>query len=171
MDTSKIEKDIVIAAVVRTFFKYFVSGIIEAQDRTDINERMQPKNVKATMLRHYEKIAECFNREAFYSIFKMNYRQEEMEPTLRSFMKKETTHMELMRLACRTDRFYETMVCEYKRNFEQLLLGRIETQDEHVGTYTRCPEAGEMDLNLAESIIESLAAGAYSLGKTIEKKN
>ena len=57
------------------------------------------------------------------------------------------------------------MVAEYKRNFLNLLAGRIETEDEHVNAYTRLPDLGEMDIDLAENIINRMAARAYELGK------
>ena len=50
----QISKDIVLAAVVRSFFKYFVTGIIESQHGTDIQNGFEPINVKKTMLNHYE---------------------------------------------------------------------------------------------------------------------
>ena len=46
----QISKDIVLAAVVRSFFKYFVTGIIESQHGTDIQNGFEPINVKKTML-------------------------------------------------------------------------------------------------------------------------
>lgn len=53
----QISKDIVLAAVVRSFFKYFVTGIIESQHGTDIQNGFEPINVKKTMLNHYEHIS------------------------------------------------------------------------------------------------------------------
>ena len=57
------------------------------------------------------------------------------------------------------------MVEEYKRNFTNLLAGYIETQDEHVKSYTRAPSLGEIDIDKAESIINRMATRAYELGK------
>ena len=161
-----IGKDIVIAATVRAFFKYFVTGLLEAQTDVDIQERFEPKNIKRTMLNHYENISKLFNQEAFYAMSRMNYEAEEIEPRLKDFITPQTTEMELVRFACRTDEFYQTMVAEYKRNFMNLLSGHIETQDEHVNSYTRCPDIGEMDTETAESIVNRMASNAYELGKT-----
>ena len=41
----EISKDIVLAAVVRSFFKYFVTGILEEQTGTDIQNRFEPINI------------------------------------------------------------------------------------------------------------------------------
>ena len=57
------------------------------------------------------------------------------------------------------------MVEEYRRNFTNLLSGRIETEDEHVNAYTRRPDLGEIDIEAAELIINRMAAKAYELGK------
>ena len=121
MDTTTINKDRVLAAIVRVFFKYFVTGIIESQDNYDVEARFEPKNVKLIMLNHYENISKVFNREAFFAIVKMNYESEEIEPALRKLMTSNTTDMELVRFACRTEDMYNAMVAEYKRNFEFLL--------------------------------------------------
>lgn len=165
----EISKDIVLAAVVRSFFKYFVTGILEEQTGTDIQNRFEPINIKKTMLNHYEHISRYFNRETFFALMRLNFTTEEMEQQLREFMKPGTSDMELVRFACRTDDFYQAMVNEYKRNFELLLCGRLEQQDEHDANYTRLPEGGTIDAEMAEKIIGEIAAHAYSHGKNIGK--
>lgn len=100
---------------------------------------------------------------------RLNFATEEMEQQLREFMKPGTSDMELVRFACRTDNFYQAMVNEYKRNFELLLCGRLEQQDEHDANYTRLPEGGTIDAEMAEKIIGEIAAHAYSHGKNIGK--
>lgn len=161
-----IGKDIAIAALVRAFFKYYVTGALETQTGVDLQERLEPKNVKKMMLDRYERISALFNQEAFYAISRMNYEADEIEPLLKDFATPETTDMELVRFACRTDEMYQTMVEEYKRNFMNLLAGHIETQDEHVNSYTRNPSLGEIDIEKAESIINRMATRAYELGKS-----
>ncbi|MDO4159523.1 MAG: hypothetical protein Q4D41_03595 [Prevotellaceae bacterium] len=163
----KINKDLVLAAIVRTFFQYFVVGIVESQSDCTEEERFEPKNIKSVMIDNFESISEVFNREAFYSIARMNYSQEEMERFLKDFVTGTTTYMDLVRFACRTDDFYSAMVTEYKRNFEQLLCGRILSQDELAQSYARCPEIGEMEYALAENIINNMAATAYQQGKQL----
>ena len=161
-----IGKDIVIAATVRAFFKYFVTGLLEAQTDVDMQERCEPKNIKRTMLNHYERISKLFNQEAFYAVSRMNYKADEIEPLLKDFVTEATTDIDLVRFACKTDKFHQTLVAEYKRNFINLLDGRIETQDEHVNAYTRCPGIGEMDTDTAENIVNRMASRAYELGKS-----
>ena len=80
--------------------------------------------------------------------------------------KKRSTPYRLVRFACKTDEFHQTLVAEYKRNFINLLDGRIETQDEYVNSYTRCPGIGEMDTDTAENIVNRMASRAYELGKS-----
>ena len=57
------------------------------------------------------------------------------------------------------------MVEEYKRNFTNLLAGHIETEEEHVNSYTHNPSIGEIDIDIAENIISRMAAHAYERGK------
>lgn len=160
-----IGKDIAIAALVRAFFKYYVTGLLETQTDVDPQERFEPKNIKRTMLDRYENISKHFNQEAFYALSRMNYEADEIEPLLKDFASGNTTDVDLVRFACRTDEQFNVMVAEYKRNFLNLLAGRIETEDEHVNAYTRLPDLGEMDIDLAENIINRIAARAYELGK------
>lgn len=160
-----IGKDIAIAALVRAFFKYYVTGIAESQPDCDLQERFEPKNIKRIMLEHYEHISKLFNQEAFYALSRMNYQADEIESLLKEFVNEKTTDMDLVRFACRTDDMYNVMVEEYRRNFTNLLSGRIETQDEHVIAYTRRPDLGEIAIDTAESIINRMAARAYELGK------
>ena len=80
-----IGKDIAIAALVRTFFKYYVIGILEKQTDVDIQERFEPKTVKRIMLNHYGNISKHFNQEAFYALSRMNYKPDEIERLLKDF--------------------------------------------------------------------------------------
>lgn len=163
----QIRKDLVLAAVVRTFFKYFTVGIIETQSDNSTADRFEPSNIKRTMLEHYEEIGQAFNTEAFYAIFRMNYEENEIEETVRRNVASGATLMDLVRLACRTDELYEAMVNEYKYNFELLLCGRIAAQDDQIHTIMHCPSAGRMPRQLAESIINRIATAAYERGCSI----
>lgn len=164
----QIRKDRVLAAMVKAFFQYFVTGIIESQSKCDIQERFEPRNVKQVMLNNYEQVSRYYNKEAFYLIFRMNYEVENMEQVLRDFVTSSTTEMDLVRLACRTNQFYATMVNEYKRNFELLLCGRLATSEEHEQNYTRCEQLGVMDLDIAQSLVNKMAANAYAHGQNIQ---
>lgn len=170
--TDRIEKDKVLAAVVRTFFKYFTLGIIEAyaDDPNDMSV-YEPKSVKQFVVKHFEKYSQTFNEEAFYAFSRMNYIEEEVEEELRKFMSGgNVSAMELMRFACRDDEFYSTMVSEYKRNMELLLCGIFSATPEQASQYTRCNSIGNMPQDNAEAIINRIANKAYEKGKKIKEK-
>lgn len=169
--TDRIEKDKVLAAVVRTFFKYFTLGIIEAyaDDPNDMSV-YEPKSVKQFVVKHFEKYSQTFNEEAFYAFSRMNYIEEEVEEELRKFMSGgNVSAMELMRFACRDDEFYSTMVSEYKRNMELLLCGIFSATPEQASQYTRCNSIGNMPQDNAEAIINRIANKAYEKGKKIKE--
>lgn len=170
--TDRIEKDKVLAAVVRTFFKYFTLGIIEAyaDDPNDMSV-YEPKSVKQFVVKHFEKYSQTFNEEAFYAFSRMNYIEEEVEEELKKFMSGgNVSAMELMRFACRDDEFYSTMVSEYKRNMELLLCGIFSATPEQASQYTRCNSIGNMPQDNAEVIINRIANKAYEKGKKIKEK-
>ncbi len=162
----RINNHIVIASIVRAFFKYFVTGIIESKTRQGSSSGPEPKDIKLIMLDHYENISKVFNKEAFFAFFKMNYEREEMEHCLRTFVTESTTDMELMRFACRTDEFYNVMVSEYKRNFESLLCGRLDLPEGNTYAAGEVPNAGMTDAELAERLITEIATNAYKQGRT-----
>lgn len=168
----KIEKDKVLSAVVRTFFKYFTLGIIEgsAEDATDMSV-YEPKSVKQFVVKHFEKYSQTFNEEAFYAISRMNYLEEEVEEELQRFVSVNgsPSAMDLMRFACRTDEFYSTMVSEYKRNMELLLCGIFSATPEQASQYMRCNSIGDMPQDTAEAIINRIANKAYEKGKNIKE--
>ena len=64
---SKISKDRALAALVRTFFKYFLTGMMEGKDLNDA------KAVKQTLLEYYEHVSRIYNQEAFYAIARPFY--------------------------------------------------------------------------------------------------
>lgn len=160
-----IGKDIAVAALVRAFFKYYVTGMLESQTDVDLQERFEPKNIKRIMLNHYENISKLFNQEAFYALSRMNYDADEASRLLNDFVTETTTDIDLVRFACRTSEMFDVMVEEYKRNFLNLLAGHVETDDEHLNSYTRCPALGDIDVDLAENIVNRMASRAYELGK------
>ena len=170
--TDKIEKDKVLAAVVRTFFKYFTLGIIEAYaDAPNDMSVYEPKSVKQFVVKHFEKYSQTFNEEAFYAFSRMNYIEEEVEEELKKFMSDgNVSDMELMRFACRDDEFYSTMVSEYKRNMELLLCGIFSATPEQASQYTRCNSIGNMPQDNAEAVINRIANKAYEKGKKIKEK-
>ncbi len=150
-----IRKDYVLAMLVRLFFKYYVTGIVEKSAKAGMQDAFEPRNVKQLMLEHYEEIGKRYNEEVFYAIVRMNYEEATMEQEIRDFVSQQgtTDMMQLMRFACKTDSFYNTMVEEYKRNFFLLLEGRLATDEEHEEQYTRNESLGSMDIDLAHLII------------------
>lgn len=150
-----IRKDYVLAMLVRLFFKYYVTGIVEKSAKAGMQDAFEPRNVKQLMLEHYEEIGKRYNEEVFYAIVRMNYEESTMEQEIRDFVSQRgtTDMMQLMRFACKTDSFYNTMVEEYKRNFFLLLEGRLATDEEHEEQYTRNESLGSMDIDLAQLII------------------
>lgn len=167
MSSGLVSRDRVMALIVQTFFKYFVTGLAESGSDKPVADRFEPRNIKQMMLSYYEQVSRFFNREAFYAIMKMNYSPDEMERELRSFMTEGTTDMELVRFACRTDDLYDVMVEEYKRHFGQLLCGRMETQAETDKAYKRCEGTGGISVDAAERLLSELAANAYGAGKEL----
>ncbi len=168
-----IGKGKVLAAVVRTFFKYFTLGIIEGKHpgNTDMGV-YEPKNVKMEMIDHFENISKVFNQEAFYAISRINYVEEELETELQAFVAagNGTSAMELMRFACRTAEFYDTMIAEYKRNIEALLCGMFASLRDEAATVAHPTDLGTIDTNTAESIINRIANQAYTEGKKLVSK-
>ena len=150
-----IRKDYVLGMLVRLFFKYYVTGIVEKSAKAGMQDAFEPRNVKQLMLEHYEEIGKRYNEEVFYAIVRMNYEEATMEQEIRDFVSQQgtTDMMQLMRFACKTDSFYNTMVEEYKRNFFLLLEGRLATDEEHEEQYTRNESLGSMDIDLAQLII------------------
>ncbi|MCI6161012.1 MAG: hypothetical protein PUH24_08185 [Prevotellaceae bacterium] len=175
----KIKKDKALAEIVRVFFHAFTKGIVEGNHEnsimTDIYtnhpDQYSPRNIKLQMLQHFEQISQVFNQEAFYAISRMNYDAETMEQEINTQIldlrkelqkqKEDVSYMHLVRIACRTDAFYNMMVEEYKRHFMLLLEGRLATAKENEQSYTQCAEAGEIDLEKINGIINHFASQVY----------
>ena len=165
----KISKNIVVSEIVRTFFKYFTTGVIEAQDDITNISSLEPSNMKRAMLEHYGDIADCFNREAFYAIMRLNFEESEVERELRGFVNDKTTYMELVRFACKGEKLYSVLVEEYKRNFEALLCGTIADRLDSEDAFSDHDGFGLADIDLAEDILQKLASNAYARGKQTKK--
>ena len=165
----KISKNIVISEIVRTFFKYFTTGVMESQaDITNLSS-LEPSNIKKAMLEHYGSIADCFNREAFYAIARLNFEEGEVERELRGFVNDKTTYMDLVRFACKGEKLYSVLVEEYKRNFEALLCGTIADRYDCEDAFSDHNGFGLTDIDMAEDILQKLAANAYAHGKQTKK--
>ncbi len=78
----KIDKYKVVAALVRSFFEAFSSGIVDCHIKTEA-DRFRPLSVKKAMLNHYEAVGEVFNDTLFYPLSCINYTMDEIEGELR----------------------------------------------------------------------------------------
>ena len=167
----QIRKDYVLASLVRTFFKYFATALVEDCAEKGDADAFEPRNVKQTMLHHYEDVGKAFNQEMFYALMRMNYGADTMEQQLRQFSQElgeGLTDMDLVRFACRDEAFFNVMADTYRQHFMLLLEGRIATDDDFHDIYQRNDALGHMELSLAESIVNRMASAAYERGKRIK---
>ena len=79
------DKHKLLAALVRSFFDAFSSGVIDCAQGS-IEERRQPKHVKRAMLDHYEQIAPAFFDTLFFPLATIHFSYEEMDRTHQEIM-------------------------------------------------------------------------------------
>lgn len=132
----RVDKYKLVAAMVRSFFEAFASGVIDCGAH-DPKQRTAPAVVKKLMLEHYEQIAPVFFDTLFYPLATLNHSYEEMEQLVRDSQRDGGDMLGLVRAACASDALYEAMVAEYKRNFSNLLAGRFASVADHLDSYTR----------------------------------
>ena len=149
----EISKYKILAALVRSFFDAFSSGIIDNSD-VAAEERRQPKNVKQSMLNHYEHVAPVFFDTIFFPLAAMNFQYDDIMRIVREAQGRGDDMHGLVRTACASDAMYEAMVAEYKRNFSALLGGRCVSVASHLEGYTRPPEGADVEMLDAERAIE-----------------
>lgn len=142
-----IRKDKVLAAMVRSFFEAFSSGIIDCTATTP-QERQSPQVIKRLMLNHYEHIAPAFLNTLFYPLAAMNFDYATMERMVQEAQRRGDDMMSLVHEACASDALYEVMTTEYKRNFSNLLAGRYASAAEHLASYASVS-------NLSDASVES----------------
>ena len=135
-----IDKYKLLAALVRSFFDAFSSGIVDNSEVHDAECRL-PKNVKQSMLEHYEHIAPVFFDTMFFTLAAMNFEYEDIERVVRESQQRGDDMMALVKTACASQQLYDAMVAEYKRNFTSLLGGRCAAVVDHLNNYTR--QSGE----------------------------
>ncbi len=128
-----------VAALVRGFFEAFARGIIDAScDHDDFKIKDNPTCVKEIMKDHYEEISHHFLESVFLAVCRLNYKDfEEVEQALPA----ESTVFgndfeQYLRVACKTQKLFDALKAEYRRNFEYLLIGKFTTLEEHVRDYT-----------------------------------
>lgn len=143
---ARIDKYKVLAAMVRSFFDAFSSGIIDCQVE-DAKEKTKPRTVKKLMLDHYEHIAPVFFDTMFFPLAAMNYSYEDIAALVREAQQRGDDMMALVRTACGDKALYEAMVEEYKRNFSNLLAGHFASNEDHLASYTRRKEDNMQEKN------------------------
>lgn len=149
----EINKYKILAALVRSFFDAFSSGVIDNSD-VAAEERRQPKNVKQTMLNHYEHVAPVFFDTIFFPLAAMNFQYDDITRIVREAQGRGDDMHGLVRTACASDAMYEAMVAEYKRNFSALLGGRCVSVASHLEDYTRPADVADVETLDAERAIE-----------------
>lgn len=161
----KVSKCKTLAALVRSFFDAFSSGIIDSGDG-EAAERRQPKNVKQAMLEHYEQIAPVFLDTIFFPLAAMNFSYDDIERVVREAQRDGGDMMALVRTACASDTLYEAMAAEYCRNFSALLGGRCTPVADHLAGYARRQDGrdGEVDSDRAIELVVRVVMYAYARG-------
>lgn len=161
----RISKCKTLAALVRSFFDAFSSGIIDG-GTGEAAERRQPKNVKQAMLEHYEQIAPVFLDTIFFPLAAMNFSYEDIERVVREAQRDGGDMMALVKTACASDALYEAMAAEYRRNFSALLGGHCPTVASHLAGYVRQQDGhgGEVDSDRAIELVVRVVMYAYARG-------
>ena len=149
----KIDKYKVVAALVRSFFEAFSSGIVDCHIKTEA-DRFRPLSVKKAMLNHYEAVGEVFNDTLFYPLSCINYTMDEIEGELRKADMRHATMTDLVKLACRSDAVYAA-ICG---------AGRVPAIADHLRLYTRGEGAGSVDTDTAISLTVRTVMLAYARG-------
>lgn len=161
----KIDKYKLLAALVRSFFDAFSSGIVDNSEVQDAERRL-PKNVKQSMLEHYEHIAPVFFDTMFFPLAAINFEYEDIERVVRESQQRGDDMMALVKTACASQQLYDAMVAEYKRNFTSLLGGRCAAVADHLNNYTR--QSGEtlngVDSDRAIELVVRVVMYAYARG-------
>lgn len=116
------------SVLVRGFFDAFYCGLTDRQDCISA-ETMQPKKIKEVMTEHYEKVSAVFNDTMFYPIACLNYKYTEIETMLKSLDMNATNMIELVKKACRTERFHNAMIEDYRFNILTMLEGNYPHTD------------------------------------------
>lgn len=123
----------IIPALVRGFFTSFVEGIVEGSlPETNGPQNVEPRQMKQLLLEHYEEMAQFLYESIFDAIAIVNYPSHELlEQRLREADPSTLNAMSLMEHACRTDKLFNLMADEYRRNFYAVLQGHVMTIEEY----------------------------------------
>ena len=151
----------------RGFFEAFSNGIIDCQIiGNDFKKKHNPQNIKQVMLEHYEEISTYFLDIMFPALARLNYPDEKkmQEKLQKEFTDKQADMAQYLRFACKTDKLYEAMVNEYKRNFNRLLQGHFTSIEEHIEAYPRGLQLSVIDEQMAIVILVRVLLKAYAAG-------
>lgn len=170
--TERIDNSRVLATCVRAFFEAFAMGVIDSAYSDAATEaKLKPKHVKQAMLDHYGSVGEAFFDQMFYTVAQLTYGSaDEAVAEVRRRCDGKASIPDYMRVACRTDAFYEAMLGEYKRNFTALLGGQIPPVGEHVKARCRDVEAGGVEALLALRLVVRLTIRSYVKGLRADKE-
>lgn len=150
----KTDKHKLQAALVRSFFDAFSSGVIDC-GQGSVQERRQPQNVKRAMLDYYEQIAPAFFETVFFPLAVIHSGYEEME---RMDMRS------MLLAACGSEACYEALVAEYKRNFSALLEGACPSVADHLAACAKQQEGEGIDTDQAIEQTVRAMVRAYASG-------
>lgn len=150
----KTDKHKLQAALVRSFFDAFSSGVIDC-GQGSVQERRQPQNVKRAMLDYYEQIAPAFFETVFFPLAVIHSGYEEME---RMDMRS------MLLAACGSEACYEALVAEYKRNFSALLEGACLSVADHLAACAKQQEGKGIDTDQAIELTVRAMVRAYASG-------
>lgn len=149
----KVNKYKVLAALVRSFFDAFSSGVVDSGS-SDAAESRKPKHFKEAMLNHYGDIAPVFFDTMFFPLAAMNFSYADIERVVREAQGRGDDMMALVKTACASDALYEAMAAEYRRNFTSLLGGCCTGIADHLAAYTRPPQDAGVECLDADRAIE-----------------
>lgn len=153
-----------LAALVRGFFEGFMSGVLDGQN-IEQRDKRNPQIVKKAMLDYYESIAPTFHDLAFYPIAALNFDLDTITSKVKQLYKGSPTPEQLLQEACTDDAMHQAVVAEYRRNFSDLLEGRLATEQEHFDNYTRnSGEPSTVDTATAIRAVVKTAMKAYYKG-------
>lgn len=160
-----ISKHIVVTSMVRGFFDSFFSGLLDSKAQS-VEEKRQPRLLKQLVAACYENMSGCFSNVMFPLLLGMNFESYDkaVEAMQAHHFSNDTSHKLLLRFACQSKPLYDTLVAEYRRQMETLLLGHIQSVAEHVRTRKPMPEGEEMDSDHAIRAVVRAEMHGYALG-------
>lgn len=159
----KADKHKLQAALVRSFFDAFSSGVIDC-GQGSVQERRQPQNVKRAMLDYYEQIAPAFFETVFFPLAVIHSGYEEMERMVRKAHQQRMDMRSMLLAACGSEAFYEALVAEYKRNFSALLEGACPSVADHLAACAKQQEGEGIDTDRAIELTVRVVMHAYARG-------